>query len=152
MQYPLFVRTRDVVFGNGFVAEVSTFGRVVYDAAEEHWFYGVDPGGIAAAGDDLTSANVEYQRTTAGVLFDLAADAADYAEFASAVEVFFNDTNTFREREWREAVEVRDRNVTLGLPTTDAASTPFVLVRNKTAHLTASDNALPDAPLLAAAA
>ena len=154
-QYPLFVGTRDVVFGNGFVAEVSTLGRALFDDSDgEFWLYGVNPGGLAGNGDCLSAANLDYQKGLTGVLFDLAADTSGFEEFKEVVRQFFQDTNAYREQEWLAAVkDVRDGSKDLSLEKTDASTTPTIVIENKTENFTAADNQLAEPlPALAAAA
>lgn len=101
---PLYFRTKQLVFGNGFVAGVEIVGRVT--AVEEFgsvWIYGVNPGGIAESGDDLPSAYANFRVWFAKVLFDMAGMADDFADFRRTVDKYLRATDDESVAEWQAA-------------------------------------------------
>jgi hypothetical protein len=104
--YPLLFNYRDTVFGNGYVAEVVvTNGRVLAaHEDEEIWFYGVNPGGIAAPGESPDAAGAAFRSTFRNALSDFAATANTFEDFRREVERFFAETNAPTEIEWNSAV------------------------------------------------
>ena len=112
-RYPLLLGFRDLIAGNGYVAGVALAGRaLLVDEDDGFWMYGVNPGGIAAGGKTHSEAQAEFRQGYKSVLFDLAAQASDFADFRRQALAFFEETNEPTEREWLEAVaEVRKGNV-----------------------------------------
>ena len=140
---PLLFTYRDTVFGNGFVAEViATNGRALFVEDDgEFWFYGVNPGGMAASGQSPDEAHAAFRSRFRHVLADFAAAAATINEFRGAVEQFFSETNEPTEQDWTAAVEaVRAGQVSAeGVPQKPAASPRSISVLMK--HVfTARDN------------
>ena len=107
--YPLLFGFRDLVAGNGFVAGVDLSGRaLLVNEGDGFWMYGVNPGGIAAGGGTAGEAHSQFRSAYRSVLFDIAAEAVDYAEFEREVTSFVEATNQPTAAEWDEAVlEVR---------------------------------------------
>jgi hypothetical protein len=141
--YPLLFTYRDRVFGNGFVAEVVALnGRVLcVEDDGECWFYGVNPGGMAASGATPDEAHAAFRVTFRNVLADFAAAAPTFDEFRREVERFFSESNEPTEREWTTAVgAVRAGQVTAeGIPHKPAESPRSITVLTK--HVfTARDN------------
>ncbi len=105
---PLFFRFGHVVFGRGFVADVRFLGRATCTREfGSVWMYGVNPGALAEEGDTLQAACSNFRNALAGVLFDLAEGAADFADFSEAAQSFFEATDETSANEWlaaREAV------------------------------------------------
>ena len=132
---PLLFTYRDRVFGNGFVAEViATNGRALF--VEEDggcWFYGVNPGGMAASGQSPDEAHAAFRTRFQAVLADFAAAASTFEEFRSEVERFFSETNEPTGREWEAAVDaVRAGRVAAeGIPRKPAASPRSISVLTK---------------------
>ncbi len=113
--YPLVFSFRDVIEGNGFLAGVAISGRalMVHEGEDGWWLYGVTPAGIAATGDTPPEAHAAFRNTYREVLFDAAADAADFEAFKTEVERFFNEGNSEEERRWNEAAAaIRSGQVT----------------------------------------
>jgi hypothetical protein len=104
---------RDLIAGNGFVASVNLSGRaLLVDEEDGFWMYGVNPGGVAAGGGTAGEAQAEFRSSYRSVLFDIAAEAKDYAEFEREVARFVDATNKPTATEWDEAVsEVRQGRV-----------------------------------------
>jgi hypothetical protein len=112
-RYPLLFGFRDLIAGNGYAAGVTLRGRaLLVDEGDGFWMYGVNPGGIAAGGETHGEAQAEFRQGYRSVLFDIAAQASDFADFRRQALAFFQETNIPTEREWEEAVvEVRKGNV-----------------------------------------
>lgn len=140
---PLLFTYRDTVFGNGFVAEVvATNGRaLLVEENGECWFYGVNPGGIAASGSSPDDAHAAFRTRFQQVLSDFAAGASTIEDFRHEVERFFRETNEPTERDWTTAVEaVRAGRVSAeGIPQKPAESprTVSVIIKHS---FTARDN------------
>lgn len=119
---PLFFRYRDVVFGKGFAATVETTGRALcVRDGDEHVMAGVEPGGLAAAGETTEAARHAFRRTFTEILFDLAAEAPTFHDFKAAVEAFVAETSPATLSEWDAAVTEARRLVS---PATDVARQP----------------------------
>ena len=105
---PLLLNFREVLLGNGFVVEVHAVnGRALcVHEADGHWIYGVNPGGMAAFGDDAAGARREFRVAFSGILRDIASECESFNTFAAAVKAFFGDTNVGYESAWHDAVEV----------------------------------------------
>ena len=104
--FPFFFTFSDKVEGNGFVADVRMMGTVLGMKEDDStWMYGVQPGGIAATGENEDKAFSAFRRTYTSVLFDIAEEAVDFATFKERVEAFFNEICEETKREWDEAVE-----------------------------------------------
>lgn len=149
---PLLFSYRDTVFGNGFAAEVvAVNGRALFVEEDgEFWFYGVNPGGMAAADSTPDAAHAAFRARFRDVLSDFAAAASTFDEFRDEVERFFHATNEPTERDWMAAVDaVRAGKVSAeGIPQKPAGSPRSVTVQKKDVF-TARDN---DAELLRAVA
>lgn len=140
---PLFFTYRDRVFGKGFIADVISHGRVLAAMeADEHWIYGIQPGGFAATGDDSADALMAYRQSFRNVLIDLAEEAESSRDFEAAVEKMFFDVNFVREREWNSAVDqVRAGIVRLDIQRESADSKSYIRVEFKDlAHVSPADN------------
>lgn len=105
---PLLLNFREVLFGTGIVVEVHAVnGRALcVQEPDGYWIYGVNPGGMAAVGDDPVSARREFRHTFSGVLREIAAEATSFDEFVVLIRSFFEDTNKGYEQAWRDAVDV----------------------------------------------
>jgi hypothetical protein len=140
---PLLFTYRDSLFGNGFVVEVqATNGRALgVQESDGFWMYGVNPGAMAAFGDDPDAAHAEFRQTFSNILKDLALEANSLDEFRALVTAFFNDTNPGHEKDWLKAVEaVRKNEVGAeGIPKAPADSPRDITVGVKQIF-TAADN------------
>ena len=115
---PIIFTYRDTLFGPGFVVEVHAVNGHALCVHEDDgfWMYGVNPGGMAAHGEDVDCAHAAFRAMFSDILKDLAAEAQEFEEFRELVESFFNDTNIGFDREWHEAVRaIRNREVDPGL-------------------------------------
>lgn len=140
---PLLFTYRDCLFGNGFVVEVKVVnGRALcVQESDGFWMYGVNPGAMAASGDDASEAHTEFRQLFSSLLKDLAQEANSFEEFHGLVLEFFNDTNPGYEREWLKAVQaVRRAKIDIeGVPRAPADSPREVHVSMKE-HFSATDN------------
>ena len=104
--FPFFFTFSDKVEGNGFVADVRMRGTVLGMKEEDStWMYGVQPGGIAATGQNEDEAFSTFRRTYTSVLFEMAEEAGDFSKFKQQVEAFFKEICEETKREWDKAVE-----------------------------------------------
>lgn len=113
---PLLFLFKDEVSSKHFPAtvEVKTRGRVLslLDGGKV-WMYGVQPGAIAASGNDRKEAEGAFRAAYKAVLLDLAEDATDLAAFKEQARGFFNQVCEPRLEEWWQAVgKVRQANYT----------------------------------------
>ena len=85
---PFLFSYRDTLFGNGFVVHVEARNGRALCAREEDgwWMYGVNPGGMAAHGDDPHAAHAAFRKTFSDVLLDIAKDTRSFDEFRAQVE------------------------------------------------------------------
>ena len=140
---PLFFTYRDQIFGNGFMADVISHGRVLAATEDnEHWVYGVQPGSFAATGDDPTDAFTAYRESFRNVLFDLADEAESSQDFKKAVKRMFSEVNSLREQEWKSAVEeVRAGKLELDIKREDAETQNYIkIVVKDPADASTADN------------
>ena len=104
--FPFFFTFSDKVEGNGFVANVKMMGTLLGMKEDDStWMYGVQPGGIAATGQNEDEAFSTFRRTYTSVLFDMAEEADDFSKFKQRVKIFFNEICEEAKQEWDEAVE-----------------------------------------------
>lgn len=155
VRLPILFSFRDMLFGNGFVVEVSAQnGRAVCAQEDDAiWMYGVNPGGMAASGATAIDARREFRKAFSGILQELAREATSFKEFVVLVNEFFNDTNPGSESDWLEAVQrVRTEHLTAeGLPKVPAESPRKIDIEMREAkQVTASDNSAAFEPQLAA--
>lgn len=124
-QYPLFFAYRDYIYGNGFLADVTSHGRILCVEEEgEVWVYGVEPGGLAASGNTVKEALRAYRTTFTNILVDLAADAGSLDAFRDVVRASFHEVNASFESDWKAAVEaVRAGTISLADTPTENADT-----------------------------
>jgi hypothetical protein len=144
--YPLLITFHGAVFGQGFVADVVARGRLVATQEAEHkwWFYGVNPGAIAAHGESLNDAHQDFRAGLKAVLIQFATEADSFEAFKAGVEGFFYATNEATEAEWRAALQdVRANRTTLhGLPIQPADEVPVsvIVTRKSVDTFTPDDN------------
>ncbi len=105
---PLLLNFREVLLGNGLVVEVHAVnGRALsVQEADGCWICGVNPGGMAAFGDDASAARREFRAAFSGILREIATECDSFDSFARATKAFFSDTNRPNEQAWLDAVEV----------------------------------------------
>ena len=101
--WPLIFKYRGNVFGQGYIASVSAVSRVLGIQEEDGiWLSGVQPGGIAAGGQDLWEARAAFRKAFVGVLTDIASSVGDFSAFQTEVAQFL-------EERWRSATTGRSR-------------------------------------------
>ena len=112
-RYPLFFTIRETVFGNGFLAEIVAKGKAFAEEEKDGvWFYGVEPGGLAAGGKNRAEAYFEFRQTFISMIFDFAEKAQNYDQFSKRVRRFFHQISRPTLEEWEEAVsDVRSGKV-----------------------------------------
>ena len=104
MSIPLYFQFRIPVHGRRFVADVRIRGRIT--CVEEYGatcIYGVNPGGLAAGGEDLNSAYGDFKRGLAATLFDLAGEADTFGDFKRSARAFVEATDDESVAEWESA-------------------------------------------------
>jgi hypothetical protein len=142
--YPLLIDFRGAVFGNGFVAAVSAHGRLlaVDEGHGDWWFYGVNPGAIAAHGDSFEEAHQEFGDALQAVLIQFATEAPSIDAFQAEAQKFFDATNTPTQAEWQTAVQrVRaEKEQLAGLPVKRADATPVQVSVTPLVAFTPEDN------------
>jgi hypothetical protein len=142
---PLLFTYRDCLFGNGFVVEVkANNGRALcVHESDGFWMYGVNPGAMAAFGDDPDAAHAEFRQTFSNILKELALEAKSFEEFRALVDQFFAETNPGYERDWLGAVEAVRRNEidAEGLPRVPAESPRSIDVSMKKTFKAADNEA-----------
>ena len=113
---PFLFSYRSTLFGNGFIARVEAKNGRALCASEidGFWMYGLNPGGMAARGDDPVSAHAAFRRTFSNVLVDIAKEAGTFEQFRDAVHAFFDETNEGYEQEWT-ASEARPRSISISI-------------------------------------
>jgi hypothetical protein len=106
--YPFLFSFRDLIAGNGFVANVTASGRVllVEENDGDWWLFGVQPGGIAGGNPDRNVALDEFKKSYLSVLLDLAAEATSYKQFESEVKRFFAQVSEPFAADWKKALEL----------------------------------------------
>jgi hypothetical protein len=150
--YPLLCSFSENVVCSGFVAHVAASGRAL--AAQESdgwWFYGVNPGGLAAPGKTLREAHYAFREGFRKVLFDIASGVGDFKAFQAEVESFFKEADEATRNDWSAAVQaVRSGELSLAdLPRASADELPTITV--SLVKLQPSANQAPEAsPAVAA--
>ncbi len=152
---PFLFTYNDSVFGPGFLAEVTTHGRVLAAQDDGVWsLYGVQPGDVSGDGKTASEAQAEFRKAFTAVLYDIAEDAPNFDAFKKAVQEFVLQANGPYLQEWREAVN-RVRESKLAERTEcrveSADSEVTVVVEMKQArNFSPADNVLDPEPALAA--
>jgi hypothetical protein len=123
--HPLFFTFKEVVSGNGFLAQVIVKGRAILEQDDDglFWIYGVQPGGLAAPGKTAQEVLAGFNLTFKEVLYDIASGVSNYDGFRGEVEKFFSEINELNSERWMatraafrsEPVKIEDE-VLLSLP------------------------------------
>lgn len=112
--HPILITLQDAVAGNGFLARITLFGRTLMRQEDgKWWMYGVQPSAIAASGESIAEAFLNFKTSYQSILFDFAQDSADFSAFKREVERFFNeaDADNEDERIWHESLKaIRTQN------------------------------------------
>jgi len=102
---PLLFTLTEKIEGDGFIADVEMRGRtLLVEEDGEIWMYGVQPGGIAAGGENEDAAYLEFRQTLKAVFFDISIDSADFRSFKRKIKKFFEEVSKPTEEEWWKAV------------------------------------------------
>ena len=134
--HPILITLQDAVAGNGFLARITLFGRTLMRQEDgKWWMYGVQPAAIAASGDSIAEAFLNFKNSYQAILFDIAQDSQDFSTFKVEVERFFNeaDADNEDERTWYQSLNTIRTNNCLtpdefsGLPRKTAESAPSKL-------------------------
>ena len=155
--WPLIFTYRGNVFGQGYIASVSAVSRVLgIQEVDGTWLSGVQPGGIAAGGQDLWEARVAFRRAFVGVLADVASSAGDFCAFRTEVAQFLEERDDGAFEDWIAAVDANRRKPLdwaqmKQLPIMPAGMTPSMTVALRS-ELTPADNLIDEGPELATAA
>jgi hypothetical protein len=104
-EFPLLFCFKNVVVGNGFIAGVVIKGRALLaqEEADVWMMYGVNPGGMAADGEDRNEAMKQFRVSYDSILNDIAADSRSFKAFQTEVERFFSQISD--EAKWLAAVD-----------------------------------------------
>lgn len=102
--FPIFFSARDTVTGNGFVAQVYVSGRaIMYEEDGRWWMVGVEPGGIAAAGETQAEAYMAFREAVRNVLHDSTHLFDSFDAFRADVAALMSQTDTTEDRRWQAA-------------------------------------------------
>ena len=155
--WPLIFSYRGNVFGQGYFASVSAVSRVLGIQEEDGiWLSGVQPGGIAAGGQDLWEARVAFRQAFVGVLADIASSVGDFPAFQAEVARFLEERDDTAFEEGAAAVDANRRQPLdwaqmKQLPIMSAGMTPSMTAVLRT-EMTPADNLVDEGPELATAA
>lgn len=153
--YPLLYTFQEIVIGSGYIAEVCIKGRATAiaeriesndgDTAEEWWFNGVEPGGLARGGPSMNESYYSFKEGLKEIMVELAYRSAGYDEFKDYVVKFVHEVNEPEARDWSAAVEeVRNGNLDSPSPSmrrdTDHAGRATVEVKLVSTTLTPNLN------------
>lgn len=130
---PLLLNFREVLVAKGFVVEVHAInGRALcVHERDGYWIYGVNPGGMAAVGQDAASARREFRVAFSGILREIAVECDSSSAFDAAVRAFFGDTNRGYEQDWQAAVAaVRAGDVAVEGLARSSADAPLTVTVN----------------------
>lgn len=134
--HPILITLQDAVAGNGFLARITLFGRTLMRQEDgKWWMHGVQPAAIAASGNSVAEAFLNFKTSYQSILFDFAQDSADFSAFKKEVERFFNegDVDNEDERIWQESLKaIRTQTCHIpdefsDVPRQPAESKPFTI-------------------------
>ncbi len=154
--WPLIFTYRGNVFGQGYIASFTAVSRVLAIQEEDGiWLSGVQPGGIAAGGQDLPEARAAFRRAFVGVLADIASSVGDLTAFRTEVAQFLQERDDGAFEDWTAAVDANRRQPLdwaqmKQLPIMPAGMTPSMTVALRS-ELTPADNLIDEGPELATA-
>ena len=155
--WPLIFKYRGNVFGQRYIASVSAVSRVLGIQEEDGiWLSGVQPGGIAAGGQDLWEARAAFRKAFVGVLADIASSVGDFSAFQTEVAQFLEERDDRAFEDWTAAVDANRRKPLdwaqmKQLPIMPAGMTPSMTVALRS-EMTPADNLIDEGPELATAA
>ena len=105
IDYPVLFTFRDAISGNGFLAGITVTGQalIVKEDDDKWWMYGVRPASIAEFGDTPGEVFSNFRKSFKEVLFDVADEVSEYAQFEKEVDRFFYEPDHIEERRWHTA-------------------------------------------------
>ena len=107
-EHPIMLTLQDSISGNGFFARITMSGRTLMRKEDDGkwWMYGVRPAGIAASGENIDEAFLNFRSTYKDILFDTAQESKAFEDFAEAVQRFFDegDSDNQDEQLWESAL------------------------------------------------
>lgn len=102
--FPIFFSSRDTVTGNGFVAQVHVSGRaIMYEEDGRWWMVGVEPGGMAAAGETQAEAYMAFREAVRKVLHDSTHLFDNFDAFRDDVNALMSQVDTNEDSRWQAA-------------------------------------------------
>ena len=108
-EHPIMLTLQDTFSGNGFMARVTMSGRTLMRQEDDGkwWMYGVRPAGIAASGENIEAAFLNFRSRYKEILFDIAQEGRTFEEFSQAVQRFFDesDSDNDDEQAWEVALQ-----------------------------------------------
>ena len=99
---------QDHFSGNGFLARITMSGRALMRQEDGQWcMFGVRPAGMAASGENIDEAFLNFRSRYKDILFDLAQDSKTFEEFERSVRRFFDegDSDNEDEQSWEAALQ-----------------------------------------------
>lgn len=146
-RYPVFLTFKEMIAGKKFLAGiVGRMRAVVVKEDSQHWFYGVNPGGIAQGGASLDEAQFRFRDSFKKVLQEIAQDAASFEDFKTEVSKFIEETDEAEEKDWLEARQaIREGNIKPGeqfsnLPRVEQDLAQFEIVLLEPSEITVESN------------
>ena len=104
--WPLVFSYRGIVIANGFEAIADARCRVLAEEQPEDgnfWLNGALPGGIAAGGTDISSADKEFATMFRAILRDTAEENSTFTGFRKTMNDFFAEVDRTVNKAWLEA-------------------------------------------------
>lgn len=102
--YPIFFAYKDVVECGEFNALITARGRALLTFEDgKWWLYGVEPGGMAANGNEPKAAFREFSVAFGNIMRDLASETDCPKNFERGARQFFDSIDKTDEKAWKEA-------------------------------------------------
>ena len=94
--------------GNELLARITMSGRALMRLEDgKWWMFGVRPAGMAASGENIDEAFLNFRSRYKDILFDIAQESKTFEEFDQAVRRFFDEGDSDNEDEqlWEAALQ-----------------------------------------------
>lgn len=108
-EHPIILTLQEAISGNGFYARITMSGRTLMRQEDDGkwWMYGVRPAGIAASGENIDEAFLNFRSSYKDILFDIAQESKAFEDFDEAVRRFFDegDSDNQDEQLWESALQ-----------------------------------------------
>src|SRR6266404_7535939 len=107
-EHPIMLTLQDSISGNGFLARITMSGRTLMRQEDgKWWMYGVRPAGIAASGENIDEAFLNFRSSYKNILFDIAQESKTFEDFYKVVQRFFDEGDSHNEDEqlWEAALQ-----------------------------------------------